>query len=426
MLDRQLIRRDPELVRQAASRKGIDAPVDEFLSADAAFREAKLATDQANAEMNRVSKSIGQLMAQGKKEEAEDAKRQASSFKAQIADLESRAREAEKELERLELLFPNLPHPTVPDGKDADDNVVIRAWGEPRGTTPAHYDISAKLGLIDFERGVKIAGSGFIAYLGMGARLQRALIAFMMDLAAERGYQEVLPPFVINAASLIGTGNLPKFEDDLYKTADGWYLTPTAEVPVTNLYRDDILEAWQLPIRHCAYTPCFRREAGAAGRETRGIQRVHQFDKVELVKFVLPETSYDELETLTSDAEAVLQALELPYRVIELCAGDLGDKGAKCYDVEVWSPGEQRYLEVSSCTNFEAFQARRANIKFRRAAGEKPEFVHTLNGSGTALPRVTVAVLENGWQEDGTVEVPTALRPYMRTDVIEPYVPDPA
>lgn len=419
MLDRQLIRRDPEGVRRALLRKGSRGLVDAFLDVDSRWRETRAQLDSLNAEANKVSKSIGQLMAQGRREEAESAKVQTRELKSQVQAAETRERELESELLRIELSFPNLPHPSVPDGEDEAQNVVVRTWGEPpTGPTEPHYDLAARLGIIDFERGAKVAGSGYIVYRGLGARLQRVLADVLMAVHAANGYEEILPPVVANAESLVGTGNLPKFEEDLYSLGEGLYLIPTAEVPVTNLYRDEILDFEQLPMRMAAVSSCFRREAGAAGRLTRGIQRIHQFEKVELVKLTAPESSYDELESLTRDAESVLQLLGLHYRVLELCAGDLGDKGAKCYDLEVWSPAEGRFLEVSSCTNFEAFQARRANLRFRRAPGERPEFVHTLNGSGTALPRLTIAILEAGLQEDGSVLLPEALRPAMKTDRI--------
>jgi seryl-tRNA synthetase len=375
------------------------------------------------AKSNAISKSIGQLIGQGKREEAEAAKAETAELKQAIQELESEVRELEAHLEAVELRFPNLPHESVPDGMTPEENVVVRTFGEPPAFSEEpqpHWEIGEKLGMIDLPRGAKIAGSGFPVYTGWGAKLQRALISFMIDYQTrERGYQEVYPPYIVNSASLIGTGNLPKFEDDLYKVDDGMYLIPTAEVPVTNLYRDEILEAWQLTINLAAYSACFRKEAGAAGKDTRGLLRIHQFDKVELVKFSLPEASYDELETLTADAESILQALGLHYRVVLLCAGDMGDKGCKCYDLEVWSPGVGRYLEISSCTNFEAYQARRANIRFRREHGAKPEHVHILNGSGLATPRLFSALVETFYRPEGYLEVPHALRPYLGVEVIE-------
>ncbi|HEY0866041.1 MAG TPA: serine--tRNA ligase [Fimbriimonas sp.] len=423
MLDRDLIRQNPDLVRQGIARKGLDASVvDAFLEADAAWRRVVSELEQKQAEMNRISKSIGQLMGQGKREEAEQAKAQTRELKDALGREEPLERELEAKLREIELEVPNLPHESVPDGKDETDNPVVREWGEKPsfGQDPLpHWEIAERLRMLDLPRGAKIAGSGFIVYTGLGARLQRALFTYMIDLqTTQHGYHEVYPPYLVNRASLIGTGNLPKFEEDLYKSSDDLYLIPTAEVPVTNLYRDEILEADQLPMKLAGYSACFRREAGAAGKDTRGLLRVHQFDKVEMVKFCRPEDSYGELEAMTRDAEAVLQYLGLHYRVIELCAGDLGAKGAKCYDLEVWSPGVGRYLEISSCSNFESYQSRRANIRFRREKGAKPEFVHILNGSGLACPRLFSAILETYQQPDGTVVVPEPLRPYVGVDVL--------
>lgn len=422
MIDRQLLRQDTDALKKAIARKGIDAPIDEAVRAYDSWRQIKTELDEANAESNRVSKSIGQLMGQGKKEEAEAAKAQAKAFKERIPELENRARELEEELERYELEIPNPPHQSVPDGMTAEENPLVREWGEKPQFAEApqpHWEVAERLRLVDFDRGTKISGSGFILYTGQGARLQRALFNFMADhQTLTRGYQEIYPPYLVLRDCLVGTGNLPKFEDDLYKTTDGLYLVPTAEVPVTNVYRDEILEGDDLTINLAAFTGCFRREAGAAGKDTRGLLRIHEFDKVELVKFCKPEDSYAELESLVADAESVLQALGLHYRVIELCAGDMGFKGAKAYDLEVWSPGVGRYLEISSCTNFEAFQARRANIRFRRAQGEKPEHVHILNGSGLACPRLFAAILETFQQPDGTVSLPEPLRPYVKADFL--------
>ena len=418
MLDRELLRRNPDLVRAGISRKGLDpALVDAFLAADADWRAVKAELETVQAEANRVAKSIGALMAQGKRDEAEAAKAESRAMKERTPGLETQERAAEAALRKIELDLPNLPAASVPEGRTEEENVVVRTWGEkPEGPAVPHWEIADRLGLLDLPRGAKIAGSGFVVYKGLGARLQRALGTFMLDHQTARGYAEVYPPYLVNAASLVGTGNLPKFEEDLYKVDDDLYLIPTAEVPLTNLYRDEIVDA--LPLRVAGFSACFRREAGAAGKDTRGIQRIHQFDKVELVKFVRPETSYDELESLIADAESVLQALGLHYRVLELCAGDLGAKGCKCYDLEVWSPGMGRYLEISSCTNFEAYQSRRANVRFRPEPGAKPEYVHILNGSGLATPRLFAALLETGLQPDGSVRLPEILRPYVGTDII--------
>jgi seryl-tRNA synthetase len=480
MLDRDLIRRQPDAVRLGISRKGIDASiVDRFLQVDEEYRRVKTEAGLRQADANRTSKEIGRLMAEAKKAEAEaekkqaqanslraraawesaaeiedggnpsalsdsswydaaankvmaeaaaaraladEAKRQAKVLADEATDLDQRAKSLEDELRKIELDFPNLPHESVPNGRDESENVVVRTWGErPTYAEPPqpHWDVADRLGLIDLARGSKITGSGFVVYAGQGARLQRALFTFMLDVQTlKNGYREIYPPYVVNRASLVGTGNLPKFEEDLYRTTDDLFLIPTAEVPLTNLYRDEILDVDLLTINLAGYSSCFRREAGAAGKDTRGIQRIHQFDKVELVKFCKPEDSYDELELLVKDAESILQALGIHYRIVELCAGDLGAKGCKCYDLELWSPAMEKYLEISSCTNFEAYQARRANIKFRRAQGEKPEFVHILNGSGLALPRLFASILETFQQADGTVLVPEALRPYVGAERI--------
>lgn len=424
MLDRKLLRENMDFVVAQCRRKGVEVPSQEFLQVDGEFRAIKPKIDDLRSQMNAKSKAIGALMGQGKKEEAEAAKSETGELKRAIQEMEAKEKELEFQLNNLELQFPNLPHESVPDGSIPDENVVVREWMEqPKfGFEPkAHWDIADQCRLLDLPRGAKITGSGFPVYTGVGARLQRALISFMIDhQTTNRGYTEVYPPYLVNADSLIGTGNLPKFEEDLYKSRDELYLIPTAEVPVTNLHRDEILEVWNLPINYAAYSACFRREAGAAGKDTRGLLRIHQFDKVELVKFCLPEDSYEQLENLVEDAESVLQALGLHYRVVLLCAGDMGEKGCKCYDLEVWSPGVGKYLEISSCTNFESYQARRAKIRFKREQGAENEFVHILNGSGLATPRLFSALLETYQQADGSVKIPPALQPYMGTDLIEP------
>lgn len=419
VLDRHLIRTEPDRVKEGARRKGVEAPIDAFLSLDLEYRGLKVRLDAQRAEMNVASKNIGKLYAEGKKAEADHAKGEIGAIKQEIVEGEAREREIEAALRDLELRIPNLPHDTVPEGMDPESNVCVRTWGEPvkLETPQPHWEIADRLKLLDLPRGAKIAGSGFVVYTGWGARLQRALITFMLDhQTGKNGYAEVYPPFIVNSASLIGTGQLPKFGDELYKVDEDLYLIPTAEVPVTNLYRDEILDGAHLTLKHAAFSGCFRREAGAAGKDTRGIQRIHQFDKVELVKICAPEKSYDELEALVADAESVLQALGLHYRVMLLCSGDMGFSNTKQYDIEVWSPGLGRYLEISSCSNFEAYQARRANIRFRRAAGEKPEFVHILNGSGLATPRLFASLIETYLQPDGSVLIPEPLRPYVGTD----------
>jgi seryl-tRNA synthetase len=337
----------------------------------------------------------------------------------EISLLDDDLRQIEEERTSILLHIPNVPHESVPIGADEGANAEIRRWGTPKEFAfepKPHWEIGEALRILDFERASKVTGARFTFYRGLGARLERALIAFMLDMhTLEHSYEELLPPFIVNRQSMVGTGQLPKFEEDMFhlEGTEGYYLVPTAEVPVTNYYREEILEAQQLPIYHCAYTPCFRAEAGSAGRDTRGLIRQHQFNKVELVKFVLPEHSYDELETLTADAEEVLQKLELPYRVVCLSTGDIGFSSAKTYDLEVWLPSANMYREISSCSNFEDFQARRASIRFRREPKARPEFVHTLNGSGLAIGRTTSAILENFQNADGSVTIPVALRPYM-------------
>ncbi|MDW8107628.1 MAG: serine--tRNA ligase [Armatimonadota bacterium] len=417
MLDYRLLRHEPEIVREALLHRGYDTAIlDEWLELDRRWREATTRVETLTAEQNRLSKEIPQRKKAG--EDVEPLLAQLRELKAQIEQLEQEQRALEQEREAKLLLFPNIPHTSTPVGTDASQNVEVRRGGQihPMSFEPKpHWEIAEALGLIDFERGAKVSGSGFHFYTHLGARLERALINFMLDLhVREHGYTEVFPPFLVRPEVMVGTGQLPKFEEEMYRCADDpLYLIPTAEVPVTNLYRDEILSAEQLPIYLVAYSPCFRREAGAAGKLTRGLQRVHQFNKVELVKFTTPETSYEEHEKLLRDAETVVQRLELPYRIMLLCTGDLGFAAAKCYDLEVWAPGVQMWLEVSSCSNFEAFQARRANIRFRREPNAKPEFVHTLNASGVATPRLMAAILENYQQPDGSVVVPEALRPYM-------------
>ncbi|HMS56012.1 MAG TPA: serine--tRNA ligase [Fimbriimonadaceae bacterium] len=420
MIDRQLLRNNLDQVRAGVAKKHMSAPLDEWATVYAEFNAFKQELEAHQAESNRVSKTIGQLMGQGKKEEAEAAKIEAKRLSDLVAAGEPRARELETRLTDLELSIPNVPHESVPEGKTAEENVVIRTWGEkPTGEFKPHWDVAEDLKMIDLERGSKISGSGFVVYTGWGARLQRALINFMVDhQTTKNGYYEIYPPYVVNTASLIGTGQLPKFEEDLYKVDEDGYLIPTAEVPVTNLYRDEILSADQLTVKMAAFSGCFRKEAGAAGKDTRGIQRVHQFDKVELVKMCLPENSYDELESLVADAESVLQALGMHYRVVLLCGGDMSFSNAKCYDLEIWAPGVEKYLEISSCSNFESFQARRANIRFRREQGGKPEFCHILNGSGLATPRLFASILEACLQPDGSLLLPEPLRPYIGTDRI--------
>ncbi|OQA45760.1 MAG: Serine--tRNA ligase [Chloroflexi bacterium ADurb.Bin325] len=395
-----------------------DAPVQRALDLDERRRQILARVEALRAERNAGSKQVGQLMREGKRAEGQALQARMAAIGDEIKALDEELAQVETELQDAMLRIPNLPHPSVPVGRDETENVVVRTEGAPRvfDFEPLpHWDLGTRLDILDFDRGVKLSGTRFYVLKAAGARLQRALITWMLDLHTQtQGYTEIYPPYMVKAETLVGTGNLPKFGDNLYRDAeeDFWWI-PTAEVPVTNLYRDEILDGEQLPIYHVAYTPCFRREKMSSGRDVRGIKRGHQFDKVEMVKFVRPETSMDELMALVADAEAVCRGLEIPYRLIQMCTGDLSFTAAAKYDLELWAPGCQEWLEVSSCSNFEDFQARRANIRFRRAPGARPEYVHTLNGSGLALPRVMIAVLENYQQADGTVRVPEVLRPYM-------------
>jgi seryl-tRNA synthetase len=422
MIGMALIREDPEAVKRAVARKGEPtAPVDRVLEADARRRAIEAEANELRAQRNVGNRQVGELMRTGQRDEAEALKVRMAELSAQVDRFDADLTEVERAIERDMLLIPNLPHESVPDGTGPDDNPVVRTWGEPRPAdgAPPHWEIAERLRLFDLERGAKIAGSGFILYTGAGAKLQRALIGLMLEMADRAGYAELWTPLLVNAASGRGTGQLPDKEGQMYAVErDDLYLIPTAEVPVTNIYRDEILDATDLPINHAAYSPCFRREAGAAGKDTRGLLRVHQFDKVEMVKFVRPDTSYDELEALTANAEAVLQALELPYRVVERCTGDVGFAQAKGYDLEAWSPGVQKWLEVSSCSNYTDFQARRMNVRFRPAPDAPTELVHTLNGSGLGMSRTYAALLETHLQPDGTVHVPEALQPHFGAGTI--------
>jgi seryl-tRNA synthetase len=422
MLDIRLIREKPDFVRERLATRGggDEAKIDQLLQADAERRKTETALQQLNAERNRVSKEIGAK--RSRKEASEDLEAQVRRIGEEIVDLNRRATTADDAQRDLLLQIPNLPHESVPVGKDPSANRVVRSWGEkPKlsGKVLDHLALGEKLKLLDLERAAKLSGSGFICFTGVGARLERALINFMLDLhTREHGYTEISPPFVVRRDCMIGTTQLPKFEADMYGLENGQlFLAPTGEVPVTNFYRDEILAIVDLPKKFVAYTPCFRREAGSAGRETRGIIRVHQFDKVELVKITSAEKSYGELETLLADAERVLQLLGLHYRVLELCTGDLGFAAAKAYDLEVWSPGQNSYLEVSSCSNCEDFQARRMNLRYKDATG-KNRFCHTLNGSGLALPRLFAALIESNQQADGSVAIPEKLQPHFGNDEI--------
>jgi len=412
----QVIRDDPEAVKVAVARKGeATDTIDRLLLADARRRTLEAEANDLRAERNAGNRQLGELLRAGQATDADALKGRMATISGQIDALAVEQGAIEAAIEADLLLVPNLPHPSVPDGKGADDNPVIRSWGTPAptGSAPPHWEIGERLGLFDLERGAKIAGSGFILYTGPGARLQRALIGLMLELADRHGYAELWSPILVNAASARGTGQLPDKEAQMYVVErDDLYLIPTAEVPVTNVYRDEILAGDALPIYHAAYTPCFRREAGAAGKDTRGLLRVHQFDKVEMVKFVRPETSWDELESLTRNAEEVLEALELPYRTVERCTADLGFAPAKGYDLEAWSPGVGRWLEVSSCSNYTDFQARRMNLRYRSGPDARPELLHTLNGSGLGMSRTYAALLETHLQPDGSVRIPAALQPH--------------
>src|SRR5437763_760133 len=420
MLDLNYVRNNLERVRAALEARGMtSAPLDDFASLDAERRRAIAESDALNARRNASSREIGALMKEGRKEEAEARRREVGELKDRIAELERSRDDAERRMQELLSTVPNVPHESVPVGKDETANEEMRRWGEAPQfdfEPQDHVDLGTRLDILDLERAAKIASARFAILKGAGAKLERALINFMLDVHTnEHGYEETLPPFIVNKDSLFGTAQLPKFESDLFKLEDerGLYLIPTAEVPVTNIYREEILDEAQLPMKFVAYTPCFRSEAGSYGRDTRGVIRQHQFDKVELVKLARPENSYAELEALTRDAETILQKLDLHYRVVTLSTGDLGFASAKTYDIEVWLPSQNTFREISSCSNFESFQARRAQIRFRRQSGGKPEFVHTLNGSGLAIGRTWLALLENYQQRDGSVLIPQVLRPYM-------------
>jgi seryl-tRNA synthetase len=424
MLDIRLIREEPERVAAAMRDLGADpGPLEAAIALDQRRREILVEVEALKAERNTGSKGIGGLMREGKQAEAERQRQAMAALGERIAGLEAELKQVEADLDLAMLTIPNLPLPEVPVGRDDRENVVVRIPAAPRdlGFEPKpHWEVGEALGILDLERGVKLSGSRFYVLKGLGARLQRALITWMLDVHTQQhGYTEVYPPFLVREACLVGTGNLPKFGENLYRDIeDDLWLIPTAEVPVTNLYRDEILEAEQLPIKHVAYTPCFRREKMSAGKDTRGIKRGHQFDKVEMVKFCTPETGRAELDQLVGDAEDICRLLELPYRVVQMCTGDLSFVAAIKFDLEMWAPGCGEWLEVSSCSMFTDFQARRANIRYRPEPGAKPRFVYTLNGSGLALPRVMIAILENYQRPDGSVLVPEVLRPYVGADVI--------
>ena len=423
MLDIKIVRQDPEMVKQAVKNRNgnLDAEIDELLSIDQTRREIILTVEELKAKQNSVSKMIPQYKKEGKDVTAifAEMKQLSETIKEQDAKLS----ELDAKQRNLLLCIPNIPSATVPVGADDSCNPEIRRNGTPKEfdfEPKAHWDIGGALGILDPETAAKVTGTRFHFYKGLGARLERAIISYFLDTHTEHGYTEILPPFMANRASMTATGQLPKFEEDAFKLSNNeFFLIPTAEVPVTNMHRDEIIDGAKLPIKYCAYSACFRAEAGSAGRDTRGLIRQHQFNKVELVKFADPETSYEELEKLTADAERVLAGLGLPYRVVCLCTCDLGFSSAKTYDIEVWMPSYGRYVEISSCSNFEDYQARRGAIRFKKSQGDKPQFVHTLNGSGVAVGRTVAAILENFQNADGSVTVPEALRKYMGCDIIK-------
>lgn len=422
MLDIKVIRENPERVKAAVkSRNGnLDAEVDELIAIDQERRKLQQENDSLKQQQNEASKQIPQIKKAGG--DAAEILAKMTEIKAEVKANDDKLAELAARQRQIVLEIPNIPDESVPIGKDDTENVEIRRWGEPKdfGFEPkAHWDIGADLGILDPETAAKVTGTRFHFYRGAGARLERSVINYYLNTHTENGYTEIFPPFLVNRASMTGTGQLPKFEEDAFKTTDDYFLIPTAEVPVTNMFREDILDGKELPIKFAAYSACFRAEAGSAGRDTRGLIRQHQFNKVELVKFARPENSFEELESLTNDAERVLQGLGLPYRVVCLSSGDLGFSSAKTYDIEVWMPSYGRYVEISSCSNFVDFQARRMNIRFKDDPKDKAQLVHTLNGSGVAIGRTVAAILENYQNEDGSVTVPEALRPYFGTDIIK-------
>ncbi|PNW38106.1 UNVERIFIED_CONTAM: serine--tRNA ligase [Euhalothece sp. KZN 001] len=428
MLDIKRIRQEPEVVEKLLKRRDTGYDVQEILKLNEAQRNLEGERSRLQARSNEISKEIGQKIKSGlspDSEEIQKIKTESNQIKQRLSELEPQEKDLKNQIKTLLLSLPNLPSETTPVGKDETENVETRRWGDeyiPENSEAIlpHWEIGEKLGILEFTRAVKVAQSRFVNLIGMGAALERVLITFMLDQQIAAGYLEVSPPVLINSQSLTGTGQLPKFAEESFQCqGDDLWLAPTAEVPVTNLYRDEVLDASQLPIYHCAYTPCFRREAGSYGKDTRGLIRLHQFNKVELVKLVRPENSATEHEALVANAEAILQALKLPYRVLELCTGDLGFGAAKCYDLEVWLPSSQTYREISSCSNFVDFQARRANIRFKEGNKKGTDFVHTLNGSGLAIGRTMAAILENYQQPDGTVKVPDVLQSYLKQEVIK-------
>ena len=423
MLDIKRIRQNPQELIDALKARNKDISLDTFLKEDEERRALMAEVEEKKALRNQTSKKIGLAKKNGASEEETAAiMREMRELGDVIDALDEKINELDAKMQQFLMSVPNIPNPRVPIGKDDSENVEVRRWGTPRqfGWEPkAHWDIGTDLKILDFDTAAKISGARFTIYRGLGSRLERSIINFFLNTHVDAGYDEVYPPYMVTRATMTGTGQLPKFEDDAYKVDQDTFLIPTAEVPVTNMYRDMILDGAQLPIRHCAYSSCFRAEAGSAGRDTRGLIRQHQFNKVEMVKIAKPEESYAELESMTAEAEKVLQLLGLPYRVVNLCTGDLGFSAAQTYDIEVWMPSYGRYVEISSCSDCEDFQARRASIRYRETPTDKPQFVHTLNGSGVAVGRTVAAILENYQNEDGTVTVPEVLVPYMGTNIIK-------
>lgn len=421
MLDIKILRTEPDKIRQALKNRNNELDIAPAIELDSKRRELLFEVEQMKAKQNEITKKIPAMKKAG--ENTDSIFAEMKELSNEIKELDTKVSEIDDELRNFMLRIPNIPNESVPVGTDDSENVEVRRWGEPRKfdfEQKAHWDIGTDLDILDFDRGAKVAGTRFTVYKGLGARLERSVIQYFLNTHTEQsGYTEIFPPYMVNRASMTGTGQLPKFEEDAFKvTNNGYFLIPTAEVPVTNLHRDEILDGASLPVKYCAYSACFRAEAGSAGRDTRGLIRQHQFNKVELVKFADPKKSYEELESLTNDAEKLLQGLGIPYRVVTLSTGDLGFSSAKTYDIEVWMPSYGRYVEISSCSNFEDYQARRANIRFKRTPKDKAQFVHTLNGSGLAVGRTVAAILENFQNEDGSVTIPDALRGYMGTDKI--------
>jgi seryl-tRNA synthetase len=421
MLDIKILRQDPDRIREALKNRCNDLDISPAIELDKQRRDLLADVEQKKAKQNEISKKVPAMKKAG--ENTDELFKEMKELSNEIKVDDEKVRDIDEQLRNFMLRIPNIPNASCPIGKDDTENKEMRKWGAPREFDfefKAHWDIGTDLDILDFERGTKIAGTRFTVYKGLGARLERSVIQYFLNTHTDNGYTEIFPPYMVNRASMTGTGQLPKFEEDAYNIKNNdFFMIPTAEVPVTNLHRDEILDGAQLPIKYCAYSACFRAEAGSAGRDTRGLIRQHQFNKVELVKFVKPENSYDELEKLTNDAEKLLQGLGIPYRVVCLSTGDLGFSSAKTYDIEVWMPSYGRYVEISSCSNFEDYQARRANIRYKETAKDKAQFVHTLNGSGLAVGRTVAAILENFQNEDGTVTVPEALVQYMGTDTIK-------